>query len=1147
LVLVAAELWQLRAEALPVAYGNDSSVHQQMVRFAAGEISHGRSPLSAWFPFLGLGSPQFTHYQPLGALITGLAGVIAGPDRAFAWSTWLLLATWPLSVYAAGRIFGMGRWAAACAAVVSPFLSSVSGVGYEQHAYLWNGYGVWAQLWAMWALPLSWAYSWRAVQQRRSRLPAVFWLAVTIALHFETGYLALAAVVVWAMVPLSRTGLRFRVVNAATVLALGLLASAWVLVPLVVSRNWASINEALQNTSLARGYGFRTLGYWLISGRMFDYGRVPVISLLVATGIVSSLRRLRSELLIQGLLGMAVTSFLLACGRTTFGPVAGVIPGSQDIFFRRFGMGVQLAGIYLAGIGAVALWRLGGRIIDKTVPEIVPLWRARPGLVSLRRCLVAGLGILLLTPAWYQIGSLDRANAADIQTQRAADATAGAQVTALVRQAEELGGGRIYAGMPSNWGAGFKVGLIPVFRYIESIDADEVGYTLRTASLMTNPEYELRDDAQDYALFGIRYLLVPASSAAPPGASFVARRGDYALWELPGDTYVQVVDVAGVVDENRGDIGRQAASFMRSPLLARGMYQAVDFDGTGARAGTAGQGSAQGAAGTLEWEQVDLAQGFVRAEVRASRGAVALLHASFDPGWQVTVDGTPQPAQMISPALVGVRVGPGTHIVTFRYTGFGYYGELFAIAVAALLAAALLDRRTRRAAGSEMSLRRPAGGGEGYQQVADLGGDAVERGLVVLRRSGDRLVHPGGDRGHVLLAQAAGGDGGRADPQTGRVERLARVERHRVVVRLDAGPVQRLGGRLAADALGRQVDQDQVVIGTAGDQVEAAGQQRVSQRLGVVHHLAGVVAEAGPCCFVQRDRDRGRGLIVRTALQAGKHGPVHGGRVLGVGHDHGAARTPERLVRRGGDHGGVPDRRRVGAAGDQPSDVGDVGDEQGARFGGDGREGREIDGPRDRGAAAEDDLGPFPEGQGADLVQVDPAGVAMHPVLDGVEPLAGRGDGPAVGEVAAHRQRHAHDRVARLGERQVDREVGRRARVRLHVGVVHAEQRLGPVPGDRLDRVDELLPLVVTAAGVALGILVGQHAALRLEDGYRDVVLGRDQPGLLVLPAGLILDELGDLRVIALDGRDGRVVHDWTSSHAGYTLRGVPGGSPPRG
>ena len=280
-----------------------------------------------------------------------------------------------------------------------------------------------------------------------------------------------------------------------------------------------------------------------------------------------------------------------------------------------------------------------------TVPELVPPCRDRPGLLSLRRCLVVGLGILLLTPAWYQIGSLDRANAAGIGTQRAVDGRAGAQVDDLVQRAEALGGGRIYAGMPSNWGARFMVGRIPVFKYLENIDANEVGYTLRTASLMTNAESKLRADPQEYALFGIRYLLVPANTPAPPGASFVERRGDYALWELPGDTYVQVVETVGVVRENRGDIGENAASFMRSTLLAHGDYQAVDFAGAGASAASSGQGSAPAMAGTLVSEKVDLTRGYVRATIRASRPAVVLLHASFDPGWKVTVDGTAQPAE----------------------------------------------------------------------------------------------------------------------------------------------------------------------------------------------------------------------------------------------------------------------------------------------------------------------------------------------------------------------------------------------------------------------------------------------------------------------------------------------------------------------
>ena len=86
-------------------------------------------------------------------------------------------------------------------------------------------------------------------------------------------------------------------------------------------------------------------------------------------------------------------------------------------------------------------------------------------------------------------------------------------------------------------------------------------------------------------------------------------------------------------------------------------------------------------------------------------------------------------------------------------------------------------------------------------------------------------------------------------------------------------------------------------------------------------------------------------------------------------------------------------------------------------------------------------------GQVAHLVEVDAAGVAPHAVLHGAEPLAGRRDRPAVGEVAAHRQRHPHDGVARAAEGQVDGEVGGRAGVGLDVGVVDAEQRLGPLDG----------------------------------------------------------------------------------------------------
>ena len=77
------------AETLGVSYLDDSSVHEQMLRFATGHFRGGHLPLDSWFPFLGLGSPQFVHYQSLPAMPAGLARLLIGPDAAFRWTLYL--------------------------------------------------------------------------------------------------------------------------------------------------------------------------------------------------------------------------------------------------------------------------------------------------------------------------------------------------------------------------------------------------------------------------------------------------------------------------------------------------------------------------------------------------------------------------------------------------------------------------------------------------------------------------------------------------------------------------------------------------------------------------------------------------------------------------------------------------------------------------------------------------------------------------------------------------------------------------------------------------------------------------------------------------------------------------------------------------
>ena len=164
-------------------------------------------------------------------MLTGMVGLVVGPDVAFRWSLYLLLSLWPVSVYLAARLFGAGRPAAAASAAMSPFVVSATGIGYEQHAYVWTGFGVWTQLWASMTLPLAWGLGWRAIRTGRYVFAAVAFVSLTIALHFETGYLALIPLVLW---PLVASGpLAARVRRAAVLVAGSLVATAWVIVPLL--------------------------------------------------------------------------------------------------------------------------------------------------------------------------------------------------------------------------------------------------------------------------------------------------------------------------------------------------------------------------------------------------------------------------------------------------------------------------------------------------------------------------------------------------------------------------------------------------------------------------------------------------------------------------------------------------------------------------------------------------------------------------------------------------------------------------------------------------------------------------------------------------------------------------------------------------
>ena len=104
--------------------------------------------------------------------------------------------------------------------------------------------------------------------------------------------------------------------------------------------------------------------------------QLPAIELF-AFGLVLCAIRWRRDERSRAVLAVALLSLLLFFGRSTLGPLLRLLPGSGDLFLRRYVFGVHLAGLYLMGIALA--W--AGRMAFVRLRRFLPEPRAVPGEV----------------------------------------------------------------------------------------------------------------------------------------------------------------------------------------------------------------------------------------------------------------------------------------------------------------------------------------------------------------------------------------------------------------------------------------------------------------------------------------------------------------------------------------------------------------------------------------------------------------------------------------------------------------------------------------------------------------------------------------------------------------------------------------------
>ena len=464
--------------------------------------------------------------------------------------------------------------------------------------------------------------------------------------------------------------------------------------PLLAQRGWAAVNEAVQGTGLVNGDRAGRVLDWLVSGGLLDHGRLPVVTAFAALGFGLAWLAWSADPDARALLIALGVCLLLAFGRTTFGSLVDLVPGSTDLFFRRFMMGVQLAALLLAGRGAAWLAAGGVRLLKARVPRWsagpVRGWRCSSGRLSCwrpRGSSSAPMTAVTARPSRPSAGPTTPRGRSLIVSSPRSSATAAAGRTPGCRRT----GARPSPSAPS-----------PVFKYLDSRDVDEVGYTLRTASLMTGPENYFDDrDPSDYRLFGIRYLILPAGQRPPLRARLAMRSGPYRLWTIDGAGYVRAGQIAGEIPANRTNLGARSIPLLRSGLADDGAYLSVrygsDHGGANVRLPSGAQPDPAGH-GQRATRGPQPRRGHGR-RLQMRRPGVAVLSASYDPGWTATVNGRRGRPGWSPPRSSPWNVPAGTDDIVFRFRGYRDYPELLALSgltLAIIACVPLCVRRARR-------------------------------------------------------------------------------------------------------------------------------------------------------------------------------------------------------------------------------------------------------------------------------------------------------------------------------------------------------------------------------------------------------------------------------------------------------------------
>lgn len=433
------------------------------------------------------------------------------------WLMYLLLSLFPVSLFLALSVIGVSPVIAGIGALLSTHLSTDGLYGLDPSSFLWRGYGLSSQLYAMMFLPLTLAFAHKLTTDNKQHttktstlLLTILTLAATTAGHLGIGIIAFLSV---GVISLSyvRNFRRLLLIYGGALLLLGY----WIL-PVLLYGNYHN-NSVWDPIWKFDSYGFRTVLTNLFNGNLFDFGRFPILTALVFIGMFASLRPHKDKHNHRFAFGLLFIFWLLMYfGTTTWGSLLYLIPGMRDFHLSRFIVGVHISGLFLIPLGFQEIWKLlhcfNVKLFKKksAITQFSNLAMVEKSLYYGTAFIISFALIVVTYPQTIRYSQhndtlIKQANNNYISQREDVDALLSALSSLITNQP-----GRVLAGRGGTWGKDLLVAETPYYMHLSTYGIPTVLWLPETWSPNSDTEQYFREDKQeDYALYNIRYVVTP--------------------------------------------------------------------------------------------------------------------------------------------------------------------------------------------------------------------------------------------------------------------------------------------------------------------------------------------------------------------------------------------------------------------------------------------------------------------------------------------------------------------------------------------------------------------------------------------------------------------------------------------------------------